>query len=283
MGYTVDELIEKLGKLPPFPQAATKTLELIRNPDSNVAEVVNALSVDQVLTGIVLRWANSAYFGVETRVTTVQQAVMMLGLYRVYELILSASMSNYLDRPVPGYDLKRGELWRHSLGVGYGARLLAQNRGWKNSEELYFCGLLCDIGKIAMERLLRDLPGNDPDWDAKSFESMEREKFGFDHALLGAEIARRWNFPPALVAVIEHHHNPSEAGEYAHSAAAVHVADAAMMIMGVGVGKDGLRYNLDDKAVKELGVTEKELFQLIEKMTLQIRMAEVFIGVGESE
>ena len=283
MGYSVDELIDRVGKLPPFPQAATKTLELIRNPDSNVSEVVSALSVDQVLTGIVLRWANSAYFGVETRVTTVQQAVMLLGLYRVYELILSASMANYLNRPIPGYDLKRGELWRHSLGVGFGARILAQNRGWRNTEELYFGGLLCDIGKIAMEWLLRDLEVDKDEFDANSFEAMERELFGVDHAQLGAEMARRWNFPPALIAMIENHHHPQEAGEFSKFAGAVHVADAAMMIMGIGVGKDGLRYSLDDATVSELGLTDKEMFQLIEKMTVQIRMAEVFIGVSENE
>jgi putative nucleotidyltransferase with HDIG domain len=279
MGITVEELIEQAGKLPPFPQAATKTLELIRNPESNVAEVVSALSVDQVLSGIVLRWANSAYYGSGMRVATVHQAVMLLGLYMVYELILSASMANYLNRPVPGYDLKRGELWRHSLGVAFGARILAQNRGWKNAEEAYFAGLLSDIGKIALESLLRDVDMDRPEMADRSFETLEQALFGFDHAELGSEMARRWNFPEPLIAAIRYHHNPAEAGEYAPLAAAVHVADAAMMMMGVGVGKDGLRYMLDERATQALALTDKELFQLIEKMSSQIRMAELFIGV----
>lgn len=278
MNATIDQLISDVGDLPPFPQAAQKALRLIRNPDTSVKELAKVISVDQTLSGLLLRWANSAWFSLQSRITTVNRAVAIVGMKSVRELILSSATAAYLNRPLPGYELRRGDLWRRSLGVAIGAQYLAGNRSEDIQEEAYFAGLLCDIGKLAYEKLIRDVDSLSPEWTSLPFLEIERTLFGFDHAQLGAEMARRWNLPDVLVHVIANHHTPALAGEYKYLASLVHVSDAAMTMLGIGVGKDGLRYDLDNEAVQVIGFKEDDLYLVCEKIMEQIRFAEFFIG-----
>jgi putative nucleotidyltransferase with HDIG domain len=279
MGYTVDQLIREAGDLPPMPQAAQRALSLIRQPETSASQVAGVLAVDQVLVGLVLRWANSAYYGLQNRVSTVTQAVSVLGLHIVRDLLLASAVAPYLNRALPGYDLKRGDLWRHSLGVALGAKWVAQRRGWKFGDEAYHAGLLCDIGKLAFEKLLRSSELNRLEWTQGSFLDGERAHFGIDHAQLGAEMARRWRLPDEMIGTIQFHHTPSLAQNSPAVVACVHVADAAVMMMGLGIGKDGLRYPLDSNAVNRLNLHESDMIALVEHVSAQIEIAESFIGV----
>jgi len=278
MVITVEQLIKRAGDLPPIPQAAQKALMLIRNPETNVGDIAEVMAVDQVLTSLVLRWANSAYYGIGNHVATVHQAVMVLGLNTVQSLILASTVASYLDRPIPGYDMERGEMWKHAIGVATGARMLASRFGRQTAEEAYHAGLLCDIGKLAFEVLLRNVNLDHPDWKDLTFLELERAKFGIDHAALGGEMARRWNLPDVIVNTITFHHTPLNAGDHVKVASAVHVADVAMMMLGQGIGKDGLQYKLDVEALKQLNISESGVTDLIERMTVQIKELEAFIG-----
>jgi HD-like signal output (HDOD) protein len=164
------------------------------------------------------------------------------------------------------------------MGVATGARMVTEHINRKLSEEAYYAGLMCDIGKLAFEKLLRTSDTSLPEWNGSSFLEMERIHFGVDHAMLGAEMARRWHLPDELVAAIAYHHNPSEAQDYVMIASAVHVADAAMMMLGVGVGKDGLKYALDPEALKRLKMDDQDLITLLDKIIAEIQMAEIMIS-----
>ncbi len=152
-----------------MPQVAQRALGLIRNPKSNMTDLAGVLAMDQAMTSLVLRWANSAYYGLKYPVSTVQQAVTYLGQRNLHSLILAASVAALLDRPAPGYGLDRGELWKHSLGIACGARLIAAKFGNQVAEAAYHAGLLCDIGKLAFEILLRDVDTSAPDWQPSNW------------------------------------------------------------------------------------------------------------------
>lgn len=278
MNATIDQLISDVGDLPPFPQAAQKALRLIRNPDASIKELAKVISMDQTLSGLLLRWANSAWFSLQSRITTVNRAVAVVGLKSVRELILSSATAAYLNRPLPGYELRRGDLWKRSLGVAIGAQYIARNKPEDIQEDAYFAGLLCDIGKLAYEKLLRDVDAITPEQASQPFLEIERALFGFDHAQLGAAMAQRWNLPDVLVTVIANHHTPTLAGKHHYLASLVHVSDAAMTMLGIGTGKDGLRYDLNPEAVQIIGFKEEDLYLVCEQIMAQIRFAEFFIG-----
>jgi len=277
MDYSLDQLIQEADKLPPIPQAAQKALALIRKPEASAVDLAQIIGTDQVLSAQVLRWANSAYYGMENRIITAQQAIVVLGMNTVQELIMTYSLSGPMNRAVPGYELQNGELWHHAVGTAIGAKLISRQRGLNIDEEAYFAGLLCDIGKLIFEKLLRETDTNQAEWKQHSFLEMERTKFGIDHAMLGAEIARRWQLPEELVAAIAHHHEPQLTGNRSVLVATVHVADAAMMMLGIGVGIDGLRYPLQEDAIRLLGMTGEDLCHLVELIVEQLTKAKDLI------
>jgi len=275
--YSVDDLIARVGELPPLPQVAQRALEVIRDPDSSTAELARLLALDEAMTGLILRWANSAYYGIRYPVSTVQHAAAYLGQRTLYNLILAASVAAALNRPAPGYALERGELWKHSLGIAAGARLIARKFGEQVAEEAYHAGLLCDIGKLAFEILLREVNTGSAAWQAGPFPELENAHFGLDHAALGAEMARRWRLPAKLVDAIANHHSPSQAQEGAILADAVHLADAAAMMLGIGIGRDGLQYQLDPGACQRMGWDDAQLQEIAEKVVPFINEADKMI------
>jgi putative nucleotidyltransferase with HDIG domain len=276
---TMDDLIRRVGELPPMPQVAQRALDLIRDPKSDMADVAKILAMDEAMTSLILRWANSAYYGLKYPVSTVHQAVTYLGYRTLHSLILAASVASFLERPAPGYALERGELWRHSIAVAAGARLIAADFGQKISEEAYHAGLLCDIGKLALEILLRNTNTDQPDWQGQSFNELEIAHFGIDHAALGAELARRWRLPGSLVDAIANHHHPSQANEGAILAGAVHLADAVAMSLGIGLGKDGLQYTVDPLAVERMNWNDKKFNEISERILPFVEEADEFIRV----
>jgi putative nucleotidyltransferase with HDIG domain len=276
-GISLDDLIKRVGELPPMPQVAQKALDLIRDPKSDMGSVAKILAMDEAMTSLVLRWANSAYYGLKYPVSTVHQAVTYLGYRTLHSLILAASVAAFLERPAPGYALERGDLWRHSIAVAAGARLIAADFGQKIAEEAYHAGLLCDIGKLALEILLRNTNTNLPDWQGQSFNDLESAHFGIDHAALGAELALRWRLPPPLIDAIAHHHHPSQANEGAILAAAVHLADATAMSLGIGLGKDGLQYTVDPIAVERMNWNDKKFSELADRIMPFVEEADEFV------
>ncbi len=280
MSISIEELVNQVGNLPPLPQAAQKALALIRDTNSDMASISNVIGKDQVLTSLILRMANSVYYGLTYPVKTVQQATVVLGQSTIQSIILAASVAPYLQRPIPGYGLDRGELWRHSIGIAAGARIVAESFGHEFAEEAYHAGLLCDIGKLAFEFLLRKENLKSASWKSMSFEDLEKKYFGINHAALGAEIAKRWRLAQPLIDAISYHHNPREAGENSLLASAVHIGDAAMMMMGIGIGIDGLQYNLDEFAIKQLNFNINQMDSLITRISDYVRDAEAFIGLN---
>jgi HD-like signal output (HDOD) protein len=273
----VEELVSRIGGLPMMPGVAQRAFSLILDPESSMKSLAEVVSLDPSLAGLVLRWANSAYYGLTYPASTVQQAVTRLGQDTVYRLVLTASMSTVLERPAPGYALEKGDLWRHSVGVAAGARIIAAKFGKEVSDNAYTTGLLCDIGKLGFEILLRKVNTDEPSWQGVSFDSLEEEHFGVDHAALGAVIVKRWNLPYPLIDAIANHHQPSKATGGADLAAAVHIADAAMMMFGIGIGRDGLQYTLDPWALERVGWNEREMEKLYNQVKPFIDQAEEYL------
>lgn len=278
MSTLMSQLIDQTGTLPPFPQAAQKSLAMMRDPHCELSGLSEIISVDLVMTGLLLKAANSAYYGMPHQVSTVREALLIIGFSTAHNLILSALMASYLFRPVPGYELKRGELWRHSLSVAVGAQLILNRLGSSLENEGYHAGLLCDIGKLAIHVLVGKMVLDRPEYQSMSFDMIEQHELGVNHAELGAEMARRWSLPEPIVEAINYHHQPMQATHYPLLAAALHVADAATSMLGIGIGIDGLRYPFEARAVNLINLSERDLFYLCDQIAGEITMIEELIG-----
>jgi len=280
------KLLDAVQDLPPLPQAAMKILQLIQDPDSTITQLAEVLTLDEALMSRVLTWANSPYYTGYSPVSTMEQAMMRLGLNTLRQLILAATTTNFLGRPVSGYAMMRGDLWRHSIAVAAGARTVMAREHSDQRDQAYVAGLLHDVGKLVLDAFVgrpgfwpsQEQEGNGR--DIKAFDETESKLLGIDHAHLGAEVARKWNLPDALCDAIAWHHDPSQATDGALLAAAVHVADAAALMAGIGLGIDGLEYHLDVPALHSMGWLQEDMEDLMDEEYKAINWAEEFLHEG---
>lgn len=256
---SLNEIVQKVDELPALPHVTYRVLTLTSDPKTSITELAETITQDQALTAKVLRMANSAYYGYARRISSIGDALIILGFSTVRNLVLAASVYNVMDKELNGYYLLKGELWKHSMLTALIARLLAKKVNYDVPDQAFTAGLLHDIGKTILntymqkrfaEVLEKVHEGNVP------FMEAEQMILGFDHAAVGSRVAEKWNLPDELVEAIAVHHTPSLSKINPRLTSIIHVADAASMSMGVGLGGDGLLYPFDGFAVDKLKLTE---------------------------
>ncbi|MGB9885934.1 MAG: HDOD domain-containing protein [Moorellales bacterium] len=269
MELRLQDLVEKVQDLPALPTVVNQVIRLTEDPDSTAADLNAVISRDQALTAKVLRLANSAYYGFPRRVATVTDAVVLLGFNTIRNLVLAASVSNVLQREAPGYQLGRGDLWWHSLTSAMAARLLARKIRFRAAEEAFVAGLLHDIGKLVLSQYVAETYAQILERvtrDGVPFMEAEQAILGFDHARAGGLVAEKWNLPEGLVEAIGCHHRPAAARKAPALAALAHTGDALALMLGAGLGADGLMYPLDWDSVAAVGLTEEKVEEVLDEL-----------------
>ena len=243
----IDELHHQVKKLETIPTIIHKVLSLAGDPDTPLKALVTVVERDPAITANLLRTVNSAHFGLPVKVDSVHQAVSMLGLQQVVEMVLSQNLASNLNRAQQGYGLAKGDLWRQSLAVAMVARTLARRRDLMSLPAIYTAALLKDIGKVllheyvadrieAIQRLVSDR--------GMSFVEAEKEVLGMDHSALGGIIAREWGFSDHMVYMIENHHLANVDSRNDPATASIYLADMVAMMVDSGLGVDRLAYHV---------------------------------------
>lgn len=266
----IEYIVSKVDDMKVLPEIINKIIALTDDPDSTVQDMEKAILKDSVLTTKILRLANSAYYGYARNISTISRAAVLLGFQAIKSLALASTMRTYLTDELKGYSLEKNQLWTQSQTCAIVSRFIAKQIKYPNPEEAYIAGLLRDIGKTILnqhmekeyaEVLLRI------EVDNLSFLDAEREVLGFNHAEIGEKVAEKWNLPKALVDAIGHHHTPELANINPLLVSIIHIADAITMMMGVGLGLDGLAYDLSPMAIETIGLDELQLEDIISQVT----------------
>jgi putative nucleotidyltransferase with HDIG domain len=272
----MEEIVSQVRHLPALPQVVMKVMRMTGQADCSAREIALVISNDQSFSARMLQLANSAYYGLPRNVGTISEAVVLLGMRTVRNMAIAAATHDTLTREVTGYDLERGDLWRHSLACGMAAQLLAEVTNYPGGEEAFVAGLLHDIGKVVLSVYVRDamaLIRERLETEDISFLEAERAVLGFDHAEIGGQIARKWNLPPPLVQAIACHHQPMQDGQVAPLTALVHVANVICLTAGIGMGADGLRASLSSAALKTLNLDERQIEKVLSRLVSRIAQA----------
>nr|NJM00931.1 HDOD domain-containing protein [Desulfobacula sp.] len=259
-------LLSEIRNLKPIPAVANQLLALVDDPGSSMEDIAAVIQYDPVMTANVLRTCNSAYFGLKHPAESIKDAVSMLGMDQVIELVLIKSMSGSLSGRQNGYGLEEGEMWRYSVSSAVIARQIAAKLGLGNQSTIFTACLVKDIGKLILEKYVakqRDQILALMEEEGLSFREAEKQALGIDHAELGAMIAKTWKFSPRMVKIIRHHHLADETMIRDREVAVVYLADCIAMMIGMGVGSDGLAYRFRDEAVRELGLNADDTALII--------------------
>ncbi|MBI5359246.1 MAG: HDOD domain-containing protein [Planctomycetes bacterium] len=266
----MDKLKEILGRvkeMPTMPAMADNALKILSDPNVHILKAAEALQQDFALTTRILKLANSAYYARGRKISTMLEALVLLGMKTIKNLLISASAYGIMNKKVEGYLLGKEDLWKHSLCCALASEIIAAETRPALKELAYTSGLLHDVGKIILAhyvqedfiRLIEKI-----EKENVSFDTAENEIIGFSHATLGAGVLRQWNFSEEITMAIEFHHSP-ELSSKPDLARIVHIADAVSMMIGVGIGADGLMYPLDENAVLSLGLAKEKFEGILAK------------------
>jgi putative nucleotidyltransferase with HDIG domain len=269
---SLDDLETKVRALPALSPVACDALACIDHGDTNDA-LTRILVQDPGLTSRLLKLANSSFYGLSGRVGSVREALMVLGLATVRNMVLACAVMENL--PGERCDVLDGPgLWQHALGTGAAARLLARRAGLE-PELAFTAGLLHDMGKLvlalhfpeAYRAVLRHQ-------QAEGCHIREAEQFvlGFDHAEAGARVARRWRLPAALVDAIAWHHRPEDGAP--RLAGLIHIADGLSRELVIGDPGDALKPGPCDATLKRLGLGPADIQAVMPQIAQQARDAQ---------
>ena len=264
------QILSKVKSFPSMPGAAVELLSLIDDPEVSVAQIETILRNDPGLTANILKLANAAYFGIPHKIGSVNQAVIILGLKRLIQMVIATCVSAVMDQSVPGYDISPGELWRHSLGVSVAAEGLVNELKIEAAEEIFTAALLHDVGKLVLGAFVKDefKEIENAITPELSFEQAEIRVLGTNHAEVGAQILTQWSLPSNIVNAVRWHHNPEFADQTDVMLDIVHVANVLCRMIGIGSGRDGLQYQPSAVVTERLGLEARHL-EKVASQTLQ--------------
>ena len=183
-----------------------------------------------------LKAVNSAYYGLSGKISTIHQAAMVLGHKTLAEIVTSTGTKNILNKKLPGYGYDSSDLWKHSLAVAFGAKIIASKRNPCLVSEAYTAGLVHDVGKIVLDKYILEQKAAIQDFmekNEKTVREAEVQFLGLDHADIAFDVCMKWNFPKTISFGIKHHHQPSNsnADELSYI---IHIADYLAILSGIG-------------------------------------------------
>jgi putative nucleotidyltransferase with HDIG domain len=259
---TAKREVRRIKNLPTIPGVVAKISRMVENPETSAAEIGRLITQDQVLSAKVLRMANSAFFGMSRKISSIPQALMILGFDVVKGLVLTSSVFDMIQKSMAG-------LWEHSIGCASAAGAVAETLGRDDAEEVLVAGLLHDLGKVVLALNLPDdlkLIQERVNADRMYFHEAEAAVLEFHHGEIGQWLAEHWNLPDSLAEPMRLHHHPERAVAHPEATAIVHIADSIIRAWGCGWSGDGLVPPISPAACDLLGLKAGDFKAILDRL-----------------
>ncbi|BBB61520.1 histidine kinase [Undibacterium sp. KW1] len=276
---SLTQIIDSVKDLPTLPAIVMELLNNIDNEELNMHDLAQKVSHDMALTAKTLRYANSPYYSTMIKVTTVQQAISLLGLSTVRQIVITAALTGcFPENNCRGFNHK--DFWRHSNAVAIAARILAR-RLKLNPDVAFTAGLLHDIGALvlatcytgAYEKVLEQRQ----ELQTTQYET-EKQLLGIDHALVGETLATQWNFSEVMIKAIAGHHHPEKPG-LGFLATIVHVADGIAHALGVTTTPDLAPPEITGQSWESLGLDQTLLDEVLAEAAVEFEKLQEAVEV----
>ncbi|MBL9186254.1 MAG: HDOD domain-containing protein [Opitutaceae bacterium] len=223
---TPADIVRAVTHLPSSPKVVPRLKQLLGDGNSSMQDIVALVRLDPGIASRVLVTANSAYFSMGARCTTVEQAVNRVGYDRIYELVSYAVASQVLVRPVATYGVEADDLWKMSVACAIAADLLAEHT-LQDRSVAYTIGLLHAVGMVAIDewalREGKELFLTTAGYPDEATEA-ERATLGFTQSEVGAALMEHWQFPRGMSEPVRTQYTPRATMAFAKMASLLHAA-----------------------------------------------------------
>jgi HD-like signal output (HDOD) protein len=285
MKQSLPATVRRVSGLSTIPAISMRVMEVTSDPKSSAKELESVINADPSLTSIILKMANSAYFGLREPVLDTRRAVIFLGFKTVRDLALGASVCEIFRSGEEIGNYTRMGLWKHCIGVAVISKMIARRRpDGKYDDSLFSIGILHDIGIILIDQYLHEhfcAVLNHEDFGKKSLTSLEKAIIGFTHDDFAREVASKWKMPPVVYEVISSCHTPSRSTRHTSLAAILYLADVLCKTQEIGFVSsktvDSIQFN---HCLKTLDFTAEDIQVLLEDMPAEMEKAKVFFELA---
>ncbi len=250
-------LIKKINTLPSLSPVVQRVSSILADPRASAKDIVEVLRLDPGIASRVLRLANSAYIGMPSTVSSLQNAVVILGIQRIHSLIFSSSILSTF-KPDSTLPFDRIRFWKHSVIVATVCESIAKNLSRHESidtGEAFCAGILHDIGKLVLGTYESDSIENTYNTALETKTAFfKNEDEDISHSIIGSMVAEQWNFPQSLIIPIMFHHAPSGAQKYKKIVGIVHIADIIVHVLGLNTVSEETAPQIDEPTMEQVGL-----------------------------
>jgi HD-like signal output (HDOD) protein len=278
--FSAEALINNV-RLTSFPDIYYRIKKTLNDPKSSASYLAEVISKDTSLSTNLLKIANSAFYGLPSKVDTVTRAITLIGLDEISTLAIGVlAMRFFKSIPQKLIDMKN--FWIHSIACGSIASIIARNKKGLDEERFFVAGMLHDMGRLVMaiamprrtvQAILESRNNLTP------LFKIEKEIFGYDHAWVASLLLKKWNFPVALENMVKFHHEPASAFQ-SLDASIIHISNIISLSCQFGHSGEIFVPPLLDKTWKDLSISPSTLAPTISQAERMVNeMVKNFIDV----
>lgn len=272
-GLDVAQVVRRIRDLPALPTIVFDLITSFARADVDVATLADKISRDQALAAKILRLANSSFYGLQAKVGTVKQAIVVLGFDSARALAVASSViERFGDERLAEIDVI--EFWRHSIATALCARALARHAGL-SKDQAFIAGLLHDIGRLVLASAFPADYARVTDHCTRegiSLSDAELRVLGVDHQRVGQLLGEAWRFPPPMQRAIGQHHVPAMA-DLSGLAGLIHAANAVVQALDLGCDAHAAVPRLHDAVWSSLQISSEQLHEACRETEAQFEEA----------
>ena len=271
---SVAAIEQTLERLQPVPQAALKIMRIVEEDEYDIRALAGEIRTDQVLCARTLKLANSVMLASRTRIESIDQALMYLGVNLLIKFVIAAAVETFFAQSASGYSLCRGGLYHHAVATAVLSEKLARLTHAAKPGLAYTAGLLHDIGKVVLDQYIA---GASPlfyrrliEEKATDFLQAEQSLLGITHSEAGYRLAKKWLLPDSLAEVIRHHHRPEEGQRHIELNHLVFLSDLIMSRFHAGLELEKQNAPALAPQLQVLGLSTHQLPHIVDMIPMSV-------------
>jgi putative nucleotidyltransferase with HDIG domain len=206
----LEQYTREIERIPTIPVISKEVLTLLSDEDVSIKKLAQVIEKDQAMTVRILRIANSAFYGTLSRVSSIDHALVILGIAEIKSILMAFSIRDFF-RNAKGNSFDRNRFWKHAVICSQVAKYLARYFKIPSDETLFLSGLIHDMGKVVFDQYFHEefvkivafINENHV-----TFSEAEKQVIGVTHYQVAAKLLQQWQFPQKVVMQVFYHHAP---------------------------------------------------------------------------
>jgi len=263
LNKNISNITENIKNIPSLPEIITKSIEIMQDKNASAETLSKIISTDIGLTARVLKLVNSAYYGFPKQISTVKQAITILGFTTIKGIIISASVFKMFSENLNPSVFNYKQFWKHSLLTASASRMLCD----EDSEDIFSAAFLHDIGKIILAKYDKDNYSKIYKFNCETEEEimkMEEQFCGLNHCEIGNIVAYSWNLPEIFCEIITNHHNPEKSFKYAKECSIVFIANK--IAEAIVSNKNLIIDNITSDLLEKINISEQNVISVYDEL-----------------